>query len=250
MHHISQLLPKSSQRPNNSNKNSSDRPKNDAEIERLYCEVTCKGLLHCQYSNIGNTGCKPDWAQWNPRYEFVKQCHYRLAWQAELKSKRFFRESNLPQKYTGLTLQDIKITNNNAAAVKSLMQLVNGEKSLVYITLQFGKTKLLAATGGSFIQAGMQVVYTTANEIATQLRFNNPDYYKILDHITNAQVLLIDDFGEERPVEYNLEQWNLIIERRNNIGQTAISSSITAEQALNRYPFDITQLKHRLSTYN
>ena len=74
-------------------------------------------------------------------------------------------------------------------------------------------------------------MYTTASELTTKLRFNNPEYYKQLELLTSIPALIIEDLGG-RQSEYNQEQLELVLEQRERVGLRTIVTSESEPEEL------------------
>lgn len=179
----------------------------------------CEGLRECQYAKIGNRGFRPIWGAWSPIYSYVEECEHKRAQSTRARIERLFGNSGIPVEYKETRLRDIK---RPTPALMALLQLTNGKVRGVYVYGKRGKTEIVSAAGNELILQGVDTLYTTARSMYTQLRANNPEYYKKQELLTRVPALIIENVKET--YKYNEEQLEGVLEERERQGLRVIVS--------------------------
>lgn len=182
---------------------------------------TCRSLDECQYQH--HKGFRPIRTEHGTA---IAPCQYYNTWRHNFLIKNYQAKSNIPAAYHSLTLNDFKVTDDNAQAFNAALNLTSlylfGESGT-------GKTMLLSLIGNEHINQGRRVQYTTAAEMLLQLRYTVDDCESRLRHYQTVPVLLLDDLARERQSEYAEEQLYMVIDGRQRSRLTTI---ITSEQSL------------------
>lgn len=187
----------------------------------------CRGLEECQYTSIGNTGFRPIWEQWSPIYSYVSECEYKRQQSTQAKIDRLFGVSQIPERYKGVRIRE---SARLTGIIPELLGVVTGEIRELIIIGGSGSDRTEAVSGicNELIVQGVEVMYTTAAEIGTHLRFNNPDYYKKMEILTGIPMLVIEEMRSEQS-EYNREQLDVVIERRRRGNKRTVLTGERAE---------------------
>ncbi len=80
-----------------------------------------------------------------------------------------------------------------------------------------GKTRLMASLGNAVIKKHMKSVkFTTTNNLLDEIRntFKSDTYSKLVEEIKRSDILILDDFGTERPTEWVSEMFYSILNDR------------------------------------
>ena len=170
----------------------------------------------CGYSHIGFKEIETE------RGTYLTECHHLLRWKDMSIRKRRREECNIPIIYRGLTLPEVSAADIDAKSLRAIIKAIRQGTSLNIIG---GSTQLASAIGNTLIKLRRAVRYTTAAELAAELRYTAENYMERLRYYREIEVLIIDEFGLERRSEYTDEQLYIILgHRRRNGYQTIIMS--------------------------
>ena len=206
------------------------------ESEQAECE-TCKGYP-CQ--KAWNKGYKPvlrkekDWGQLIT-LERCKPYEIYLR-QAELLKK--FRYSKIPVRFKGKTFADYRADDQNRGAVdfaKTIM-LEGYSGAYFYGDVGTGKTFLAALIAREFLKAGKSVLFEKVTDLLTEFyavyRGQGGSEDELLSELYNVDLLVLDDFGIEKPTQFVGATLCKILDARYNREDVAtiITSNYSLEQ--------------------
>lgn len=163
-------------------------------------------------------------------------CHF-----AE-KKRVLMRRAGFPQKHIGSTVAAYAPDNEAERMVKRVVTAwVKNFKAgcqglYLYGAAGTGKTHLLVAIGKALVDHyGAEVLYASTAELVARAKAQfsknaDADILNPFDEASEAQVLLLDDIGTEKPSEWLLEQmYRLINSRYNNNLTTLLTSNVCLE---------------------
>ena len=116
------------------------------------------------------------------------------------------RSSEIPSRYLGKTLEDYHVDEDNRIAVKyaqNALRLNTG--AYFYGDCGTGKTFLAAIVAQDFIRAGKSVIFVKVPRLLADIQstFNGRgNEFEILHRVETADVVVLDDFGMEKPTQW------------------------------------------------
>ena len=177
------------------------------------------------------------------------------------KKRVLMRRAKFPEKHIGCTVSGYTPkTQNERVAKTAVMAWVKGYKpgcSGLYLfgDAGGGKTHLLVAVGKALIEHfDAEVLYVSTAEMVarTKAQFNRNDndfepYDTPFDEAAEAEVLLLDDIGSEKPSEWLLEQmYRLINTRYNAMRTTLITSNLNLQTFESNFDARIADRIHEM----
>ena len=158
--------------------------------------------------------------------------------QAQAKANKTFSTAKIPARFIGKTFSDYEIDDNNKAAVEKARQLGS-----LYISgsVGTGKTFLASIVAQELLRQGKSVVFgdvpTLLDELKSTFDDNAKSTFKdLMNILSNVDVLILDDFGSEKPSDWAAEKLYTIINNRYNSNKTLIiTSNFTIAELKNYY---------------
>lgn len=185
----------------------------------IFCQTKCKGLEQCQYGD-GGRGYEPTTAYYDfdgkpIPYVIYTKCKFKVLAERRDEQDRLFMKSGLPVKFRDIKIVDVDAEENdkiNAAGfvIGKIEQLSTDDMALGI------------AIGNELVNRRIDVKYVTISEMLTDLRYDNEEYAKKLTKYLNIEVLIINERVAWRRTEYNLEQIEMIIERRERVSKRTL----------------------------
>lgn len=197
------------------------------EKEGRLCEG-CTGECRKQSYRYAKAGVQVFNGQW---YENREKCVYGRQFELE----REFKAAHLPERYAGKTLADYAVDSNNKVAVDGAKYLLNGGRGVYYYgACGVGKTFLAAIIAQEFLKAGKTVLFEKVPDLLRDIRAtydgegNEGDK---LQTLRGADVVILDDFGMEKPTQWAGAMMCKIIDLRYDRqgGTTIITSNLPLE---------------------
>lgn len=165
--------------------------------------------------------------------------------------ERKFKQAKIPPSYKGKTYADYRVDALNQNAVtfgKTLLQ-AGYRGAYFYGEVGTGKTFLAAIIAQEFLNAGKSVLFEKVADLLTEFyaiyRGQGGDEDNLLDELYNVDLLVLDDFGIEKPTQFVGATLCKILDARYNREDvtTLITSNYTLEQIKRRLnnPSDLQQ---------
>ena len=193
--------------------------KGENSIDLIYCEAKCKGLEQCQFGE-GGRGYEPttayyDFAGQPVPYIIYTKCKYKVLAERREAEDKAFEASGLPLKQRGLKLTEVEAAEDTKilAAGFILGKLTDFE---------IESYELAIAIGNELIKRHIGVKYVTAPELLTDLRYDNEEYSKNLAKYLQVEVLIVNLQRTWRGSEYNREQLEMVMERRERVSRRTL----------------------------
>lgn len=160
-------------------------------------------------------------------------CKFRL--QDTLNRK--FKSSCIPSRYLGKTLDDYTVDSDNRTAVK-YASIVKDTKIGAYFYGDYGsgKTFLASVIAQELLKDGYSVLFVKVPSLLNDIRMTYNVDSKVseedlIENVTRADVLVLDDFGIEKPTRFAGTILCRIIDARYDEGKmTLITSNYTLDQ--------------------
>lgn len=182
-------------------------------------------------------------------------CHF-----AE-KKRALMRRACFPHKHIGSTVAGYAPENEAERLVKRVVTAwVKNFKPgcpglYLYGAAGTGKTHLLVAAGKAIIdQYSAAVLYASTAELVARAKAQfgkgaDADAPSPFDEAADAEVLLLDDIGTEKPSEWLLEQMYRLFNTRYNDGLTTLlTSNVSLESFEANYDARIADRIHEMTT--
>lgn len=164
-------------------------------------------------------------------------CDYYEAERKQRALARKIRDARIPLQYVGKTLEDYTVDRNNEIAVayaKNALQ--SGRGAFLFGERGAGKTFLAAIIAQEYVKAGKSVVFVKVPTLLDDLRATYNGWSEIreqdlLREVYEADLLVLDDFGMEKPTRFAGTTLCKIIDRRyDDMKATLITSNYSLEK--------------------
>ena len=207
----------------------------------------CAGFKQCEYG--GMVGKLDEWCG-GVRYVVAGPCKGREKYLADQKAAKILESSRLPRE------QVWKRFDNFAADTKEKKELVKMARDVVvgntFDGVYFcgltgvGKTHLACAMLNLWNEKFGGGVYVSTVDLMEGLKDfeGGGKRLALLDLMKNADFLLLDDLGAERPKEWALEQLFLILNHRSNEARS--SQNKKGKVTIITSNYDLPRLEERL----
>ncbi len=142
------------------------------------------------------------------------------------KVEKIIKNSKMSKRNLNYKFENFEVNSNNKKIHQNIKnyseKLVNGiEKKGLILTGNngVGKTHLACSIANKLIENGVPVIYGTLINLLAELRNsydtdNNISEMEIIKLYKNADLLIIDDLGKEKPSEWGLEKLFTIVNSR------------------------------------
>ena len=185
----------------------------------IFCQTKCKGLEQCQYGD-GGRGYEPTTAYYdfggNPiPYIIYTKCKYKVLAERRDEQDRLFKNSGLPMKFRNIKLNDVDAEEDDK--INAAGFILGKIEQLKIDDLSLG-----LAIGNELVNRHVDVKYATISEMLTDLRYDNEEYTKCLLRYLNVEILIINEQATWRHTEYNIEQLEMILERRERLSKRTL----------------------------
>lgn len=209
----------------------------DALEQQEFCHNECKCFEQCT-----NNGFYPYfYGDAKNKYNFVfKFCDKLEIYKRKREKERLVKNSKIPKIFCGKTFEDFIVTNENKNAYLAAKDFVENPQFSLYIfgDKGLGKTMLLSIMANALIEAGKNVLYVCAPDLAGELKeaINRKNEYETLNFVSNADILIIDDLGAEKQSDWLAgEFYKLFNTRYNNGAPTVISSNLSFNNLIKHF---------------
>lgn len=215
------------------------------KIQRSVCELKncskCKGLHECKNSNPGSL-IYPE-VKGNLISFSFKECKYMGEARIQEENNAYF--INEPLQIKNAAMKDIDLSDKNrVAAIKGINNFYkkypkDKHTKGLYLHGSFGsgKSYLIAALFNELAKQGAKPVIVFYPELLKTLRgsFNHnydEDYNDLLNEVTRAEILLLDDIGAENVTAWNRDEvlCTILQYRMDNALPTFFTSNLTLEE--------------------
>lgn len=150
--------------------------------------------------------------------------------------EQILANSMIPERYRGKRLKDLKVTQDNQAAIERMVQFVRepSERSFIFLGPPgVGKTQIACSTLIEFAYCGKRVSYVTVPELMRVLR----RYDEARDHWfsiwTRVDLLVIDEIGMQLGTESeNIVMFDVVNARYSRKLPTIFCSNLDKERFL------------------
>lgn len=160
-----------------------------------------------------------------------KRCRYGLLRDARLT----FGSARIPARYVGVTFDDYEVDSFNRDAVafaKNIFKLTCG--AYFYGECGSGKTFLAALIAQEFVSRGKSVIFVKVPALLDEIRatFNGQGRESdVLDELERAELVVLDDFGMEKPTQWAGATLCKILDMRyDSGGRTIITSNLSPDE--------------------
>lgn len=173
-----------------------------------------------------------------------EQCRVARRYHRQRQIERRVQSAHIPDKYIDKTLADYVVDGDNADAVayaRSVMRTRRG--AFFYGECGTGKTYLASLIAQEFLDAGNSVMFVKVPNLLADIRNTFNDGAKMTEtqvvaEAVNADLLVLDDFGMEKPTRFaGTTLCSIIDARYDREGSTTIITS--------NYPLE--QIRHELN---
>lgn len=168
----------------------------------------------------------------NHRSIGYKPCRYKIAADFQNSLARRLHSSKIPERYVGKTFDDYEVDDLNRDAVNYAKSVLStGRGAFLFGQRGTGKTFLAAIIAQEFLKAGKSVIFEKVPMLLSDIRdtFNGNGTLteaQILDAATTVDLLVLDDFGMEKPKRFvGATLCNIIDARYDNPRLTTIITS-------------------------
>ena len=222
-----------------------------ADIPRLpkltLAEKVAKEAALCE--GCDGTDCPKEIDKWKfPKLEFEYEqeivqyytCKYGIRRKRQRELQHKFRSSRIPARYLGKTFADYQVDGSNRTAVeyaKNALKLNYG--AYFYGECGTGKTFLASLIAQDFLQDGKTVLFAKVPSLLDDIRatFNgNGKELDLLDELRAANLVVLDDFGMEKPTQWAGSTLCKVLDMRydNPTGKTIITSNLAPDELAKR----------------
>lgn len=158
-------------------------------------------------------------------------CKFILAENRQKSFGKKFQSAKIPLQYRGKNFSDFKITAENSDAVKAAKNFLENPTGGIFFfgNPGTGKTFLAAIIAQEFLKNHYSVIFGDVPSLLDDLKSTFDDKNKslddLMDSLTAADLLVLDDLGTEVPTEWACERIYLIINQRYNAEKPMIVTS-------------------------
>lgn len=163
-------------------------------------------------------------------------------------------QSGLGRRFKARRFDSFEQTSDNVGAYNACVGFVNGFKAMqkdadsveknglfLYGSKGTGKTHLAASIANELIEQGVPVVFATMIDLLGKLKESFEESQKgkresdILRIFTEADLLIIDDFGKEQPTEWALTKiYQIVNARYEDYKPIIVTSNYSSKQLVER----------------
>ena len=159
-------------------------------------------------------------------------CDYQQNYLKMQKIKKQFALAQVPPRYLGKTFKDFDVKPGNENAVRAAKFVLENPRSLyIYGDTGVGKTLLASIIAQELLKRGKAVIFSDLGYLFEKVRASFAKKTEItaderLETLKTAEILILDDFGAEKPTEWLTSMLFGIVNYRYNEGlQTIITSN-------------------------
>lgn len=195
---------------------------------------------HCTGYPCPNNGFKPV-IRVDPKWGLSiagSRCKPYAEHARQIALARNFKQAKIPPRYQGASFADYRVDNANKKAVDFAKSLSTEHCSgaFFYGNVGTGKTFLAALIAKAFLDAGKSVLFEKVADLLTEFhavyRGQGGSEDSLLDDLYNVDLLVLDDFGLEKPTQFTGATLCKILDARYNRPNvtTIITSNYSLEQ--------------------
>lgn len=164
-------------------------------------------------------------------------CKMRVNYCRQRDAERKFANAKIPTRYLGKTLADYETDKDNKHAVAFAKDILPKGLSGAYFygEVGTGKTFLAALIAQEFLQAGKSVLFESVYNLLSEFYEiyrgkSNKSEDDLLNALYTADLLVLDDFGLEKPTQFVGATLSKILDARYN--RQGITTLITSNYSL------------------
>ena len=165
-------------------------------------------------------------------------CNFARVAYRQRRLQRRLKGSKIPARYIGKTLNDYRVDDDNQDAVNFAQNVLSTRQgAFLFGERGTGKTFLAAIIAQDFLHADKSVAFIKVPRLLDDLRdtYNgngNHSEADLLDEVYNVDLLVLDDFGMEKPTKFAGTTLCKIIDARYDTPEltTIITSNFSLER--------------------
>lgn len=163
-------------------------------------------------------------------------CKFRAQWAFN----SVLRSARIPDRYRGKTFADYKVDASNQNAVAFAKQALNSKiGAYLFGECGTGKTFLAALIAQDFLTAGQTVIFIKVPSLLDDIKATfdgKGEELDILEKLQSANLVVLDDFGMEKPTQWTGSTLCKILDMRydNPDGKTIITSNLSPKELADR----------------
>lgn len=210
----------------------------ETEKELAECEK-CVGLP-CQKRSNQN---------WQPHIEIDEKyglaitqghCHHYTAYLQQRRIEKHLANAKIPTRYHGKTFADYEVDSDNEVPVEyARFALKTRLGAYFYGERGTGKTFLASIIAQEFIKAGLTVIFIKVPQLLDEFysvyrKESDTNEKELLQTLYSADLLILDDFGMEKPTKFaGTTLCKIIDSRYDNNAMTIITSNYPLDRIQN-----------------
>jgi len=173
-------------------------------------------------------------------YGLIEISSTRCVYGRQRDLEKSVRSSKIPDRYVGKTLEDYACDASNRAAVDFAKNaLTSGKGAYFYGECGTGKTFLASIIAQDFLRNGAGVLFVKVPSLLDDIKATfggQGSELAILDELRAATLVVLDDFGMEKPTQWAGATLCKVLDMRydNPHGRTLITSNLSPKELAER----------------